>query len=155
MCACNLTWVTNDYELCSSNGAKWIIVCPKWPDKRRTKIFFLHNYMIKFKYWILSLWVWAMCAHKTKSHWNYMQSNTFLNCYVLCAFFSFYERKYAVFLKLFAHQREYQALMNWRWRRLWHRAVLVQTLFRVTIVMTSPHTGNKNSPVMLVFFFYW
>lgn len=78
-------------------------------------------------------------------HWNYMQSNTFLNCYLLCAFFSFYERKYAVFLRLFAHQREYQALMNQRWRRLQQRAVLVQTLFRVTIAMTSPHTENKNS----------
>lgn len=30
-------------------------------------------------------------------------------------FFSFYERKYKVFLQLFAHQREYQALMNQIW----------------------------------------
>lgn len=91
------------------------------------------------------LYEYEQCTHKNKFHWNYMQSNTFLNCYLLCAFLSFYERKYAVFLRLFAHQREYQALMNQRWCSLRHRAVLVQTLFRVTIAMTSPHTGNKNS----------
>lgn len=37
MCACNLTWVINDYELRSSNGAKWILLCLKWPEERRTK----------------------------------------------------------------------------------------------------------------------
>lgn len=97
------------------------------------------------------------CTKNKKIHWNYMQSNTFLNCYLLCAFFSFYERKYAVFLRLFAHQREYQALMNQRWRCLQQRAVLVQTLFRVTIAMTSSHTENKNSgPYHAGFpFFYW
>lgn len=32
--------------------------------------------------------------------------------FLFSTFPSFYERKYAVFLRLFAHQREYQDLMN-------------------------------------------
>lgn len=31
---------------------------------------------------------------------------------LFCAFSSFYERKYKVFLRMLAHQREYQDLMN-------------------------------------------
>lgn len=36
---------------------------------------------------------------------------TLLHFYAFC---SFYERKYKVFLRLLAHQREYQALMKHR-----------------------------------------
>lgn len=32
--------------------------------------------------------------------------------FMFYTFSSFYERKYKVFLRLFAHQREYQDLMN-------------------------------------------
>lgn len=32
--------------------------------------------------------------------------------FLFCTLSSFYERKYEVFLRLFAHQREYQDLMN-------------------------------------------
>lgn len=72
---------------------------------------------------------------------------------ISCLFLSFYERKYKVFLRLFAHQREYQALMNQRWRCLWEAAVLVPTLSGV-IVMTNPRTGNKNRSPNLAAFTY-
>lgn len=36
------------------------------------------------------------------------------NCRNFTPYFSFYERKYKVFLRLIAHQREYQAIMNQR-----------------------------------------
>uniref|UniRef100_A0A8C2XLZ6 FGGY carbohydrate kinase domain containing n=1 Tax=Cyclopterus lumpus TaxID=8103 RepID=A0A8C2XLZ6_CYCLU len=42
--------------------------------------------------------------------------------------FNFYERKYKVFLRLFAHQREYQALMNQRRHGWWEAAELELTL---------------------------
>lgn len=49
-----------------------------------------------------------------------------------------------MFLRLFAHQREYQAIMNQRWHCWWEAAKLELTLSDV-IVMTNPHTRDKNS----------
>lgn len=87
MCAYNLTWVINDYELRSPNGTKWIIVCPKWPDERRTKILFLHNYMIQFKYWVQSLWIWATRAQKTNNPLKlYAKQHIFELLFALCLF---------------------------------------------------------------------
>lgn len=69
---------------------------------------------------------------KTNYVQNDLQNSSLLICVVLCMCSSFYQRKYAVFLRLFAHQREYQVLMNQRWCSLWQRAMLTLACCRVT-----------------------
>lgn len=54
-------------------------------------------------------------------------------------YFSFYEKKYAVFLRLFAHQREYQALMSQRWYNMWQRDHPDNDLEEPT----NTHTGKQ------------
>lgn len=47
---------------------------------------------------------------------NWLSNNSAsLRLCVYSSFHSFYERKYQVFLQLFSHQREYQALMKHKW----------------------------------------
>lgn len=72
-------------------------------------------------------------CYKWRHIQNHLQSCTCWFCIVLCVCSSFYKRKYAVFLRLFAHQREYQALMSQRWRQ---RAVPAAACDRVTNLNT-------------------
>lgn len=50
-------------------------------------------------------------------------------------FFSFYEKKYKVFLQLFNHQREYQALMNQRWP--YFMVVVLEVELELTVYVMS------------------
>ena len=65
-------------------------------------------------------------------------------------FFSFYQRKYKVFLQLFAHQREYQALMNDGWWSQWDggRANTKKTLWRKT-ENGSTHRKQEQFPTFV------
>lgn len=107
--------------------------CPKWPDERRPKNIF-------FKYWILSLWILAMCAQKQIPLKLYAKQHIFELFFALCLFQLLWEE-----VRGFPETGCPPEGVPGPHEPEMTRAVLVRTFFGVSIAMTSPHTGNKNS----------
>lgn len=67
--------------------------------------------------------------------WNIQQASNLSHDFLyFFLFFSFYERKYKVFLRLLAHQRECQALMSQRWQCWWEVSEMKLALCDTTVM---------------------